>query len=251
MQALVVMAICGIIAVAVFSMIQGQHKEMAAMSEKLFTNSAGNFAGKLLEDRPYCNCYFSGKTLNVATRTWQTPLGSELPGSYSPIPSACSPTGAPYFRVGEKIANSNLTVTGITMNNIAPVPPTAGMYSGDLVVQLDRTKMKRAIKDITTKIFFSVSAFGAFQSCSSGISQNRLPPPDNWAVNVGRRSSAQRFTPAGVYKFCALTNVQSGGDDGGGGDRCFVTYDTLTKIWTIAGNRGDDPMITCKMNCFR
>lgn len=69
-------------------------------------------------------------------------------------------------------------------------------------------------------------------------------------IAVPRNGSRDFSTLPNQFKLCILSTVESGGDDGGGGDRCEVAYFPATKIWKISGNRGNDPAIDCKMLCY-
>ena len=53
------------------------------------------------------------------------------------------------------------------------------------------------------------------------------------------------------YRFCALSRVSSGGDEGGGNDYCEVSRSSLSETWKLSGRRGDDPDIICKMMCMK
>ena len=250
LQVLIAMAVTGIISYSAMSLMQSQSKEMTAMSEKLQTRGAEVFLDKLFEDRGYCQCYFQNKVLNRLALAWQTPLDTEIPGRYESVPAPCSLAGVPYFKVGEHVLNTALTVSGIQMKNIVELPLGSGSYNGDLVVELTPGTGVRSIKNIAVKTYFSVDIVtGLFQGCSSGPSA-KLPDPINYQIIIPRHGT-RSFTAPVPYNFCALTSVQSGGGDGGGADRCEVSYDSFTRLWTLSGHRGDDPTIVCKMNCFQ
>lgn len=221
------------------------------MSEKMVAKEAETFLTKIIDNEEYCQCYFRSNILNLLTKAWQSPLNSEMPGVYSSIPVACTASGAPYLKVGQNIYKSKVRVSDIRMENINELVTGSGNYSGDLVVEMDTSRMVRPIKNITTKMVFHVDpATGAFQACSSS-SSIKLPDPDLVWIAVNRNSTNSTTTPVNLYNFCALTSVQSGGDDGGGSDRCEVSYNTFAKNWTLSGRRGDDPQILCKMYCYR
>lgn len=250
-EVLMALAITAIVAFSVVTLMRNQNKEMTAMTEKFVAKEAEIFIAKMISSEDYCQCYFSGKILNMGARTWTTPLSTSLPSSYSNTPVPCAAVGAPYLQVGQNIYRSKVRVADIRMENITEIVVGSGNFSGDFVVEMDSAGMIRAIKNISAKMIFNVDATtGVFKSCSSSSSM-KLPEPELWEIGVPRSSSREISTPPDMYNFCTLTWVGSGGGDGGGSDRCEVNYVTATRQWRLSGRRGDDPLIFCKMYCYK
>jgi prepilin-type N-terminal cleavage/methylation domain-containing protein len=249
-EVLVGVSIVSIIAFAVASLMQNQNKEMTAITEKMLINEVGNYTLKLLDNGNYCSCFLNGKKLDLTAKTWDS-FPTEMPDSYTSGAPGCVPSASSFLKVGQPLYGSKVVVAQMSMQNITEVVAGSGDFSGELVIDMDQTKMVRKIKSVSNKMLFHVDpATGNFIGCGSP-SAYAPSTPDSYSITVGRKSTAEYTTSPGTYKLCTLSRLAGGGDDGGGTDFCEVTFEGTAKTWTLAGARGDDPDIVCTMQCFK
>ena len=241
-EVLIASAISIITALAMLAMIQTQHKEVKAITEKLEIKELESFTQKVLINNTYCNCLFSGNTFNTTTNSWNS-FPALLPTSYSNIPIPCSASGTSFAQVGSPIGISTATISAINMSNITELIVGSGQYTGDLNIQLLQSSLVRTVHDIKFPFSFFVDlASGAiasrnFLSCNSAaagpFNQILLPAAP---VTISAAPS-YTYTYAGTKNPVQLVGVAyafgGGNCHGSMSARWKDTLGNVIKNWTL------------------
>ncbi len=211
--------------------------------------------GQVLSQPDFCRCLFDGAqefpasgTAVLAASNSVTKLGR----MNFPTPGSCVGATMPAPMVTKE------GVDGIKLESVAirKIAPEGGVLMGNFEVLLSSVKEVTGVnlKGIRVKVGIDAVPAGpgmvSFRGCSMKASD--ATSVKTYSVVVNRNNSpatVPKTTLPFEHSFCALAVVQSGGNDGGGADACRVTYDPSVGTWTLTGNRGDDPAITCTMIC--
>lgn len=252
-EVMVAFALIGILALATTTIVTNQTKEFKSIEEKFSINNLETIVSSRLDNLDYCNCFFKTHTYDFSTSSWNT-----FPNSVSNgFDTSCNPVGTPLLTVG--VTMGNLKPSSMVMlDNMQEVVIGTGNYAGKIEIKFDADTLVRARKPLLIPVFFSfdlTTPVNARQvsSCSPSGGQLQYTNATQFSVTINRKNDPYVppvTTSPGQYKLCFLSSVGSGGNQGGGGDRCEVTYNSGAQTWSIHGSRGDDPAITCKMYCI-
>lgn len=162
--------------------------------------------------------------------------------------------GPAILSVSTSLPGSYLKPKSLVIEEVQEVTAGSGDYIGKLKIELDETNLVRSRKGLVVPIQFKVkvtdpAAAQGLVACSSS-SLNFLNDPVQKILTVPRNSTTSLSSLPYEFSFCFLSSVRSGGDDGGGSDRCEVTLNTATRVWTLSGRRGDDAATSCAMYCL-
>lgn len=249
-EMVVALGLISIMGVTFMTMVSNQNKEMKAMDEKLELQSVQTLFSNVLSSSQYCGCFIGTNTFDTLRTTWNG-FPSTIAGSYSP---SCTATGSPLLQVYQKIPGTSIIPTAMAMTDVVEIVAGSGTYRGNLRIKLDPNTLSRARKDLLIPFFFKLGTgplnAKTLDTCSSAVASAPPMAPVEVGITIPRNGTNQVATLPNQYRFCVLSMVQSGGDNGGGQDGCSVNYISSGHKWQLAGRRGDDPSIECKMHCF-
>jgi hypothetical protein len=229
-----------------------QFKEVKALNERVYASDLSAQLKTMLANTEYCGCIFRGFTFNTISKSWNDGLNN-IPVAFTAVPSFPTPCTASTLDLvpavgGQLNPQFPARIANISVVDIFELIPNSGNYTANILVEFNNGT--RALKPVRSPLSFTVDTTTngpsnrPFAGCRS--TQMDFGTPSVITLAVPRNSSnAVNF----VAKFCSLSRVGSGGNDGGGSDYCEVTH--LGGLsWELSGNRGNDPEVICKMICL-
>lgn len=243
-QVLIAIAISGMLAMGIATMMSNQNKEAKSLGEKVAIIDLSNLLMTTWTDPSVCTGQFSGTTLDTTLVGSPTPLELNLTtvaGNGSPIINAgdvVSPI-APGFKV------STIKVTRFT--------GSGDDFNAVLQIDFQVTKNTRAHKPAMVRLKFktdpSTPANAKAILACGGSNSILVTAPSPYGCLAPRNGTCNIDSAPGM-KFCGLSKVENRGCNQCAFLTCQISGPDSTGVFTLRGVRGGDPDSYCEMNCF-
>ncbi|MFN3697202.1 MAG: PilW family protein [Pseudobdellovibrio sp.] len=173
-----------IVGLAMFSLVQSQNKEVRALNQQLSSRDLEIGLRSLISaNNKFCGCLLRNLTINSMTtppNITSSNLVSDIPNGYD---AACNPIGGSYIVTNFARADEmNVAVSSISIGNLTSI--TAGKYSADITLILDKTKLVRELKPIKVKVMLNMNTANpsnlTLNSCGSPLPEPNIQAPGDW-----------------------------------------------------------------------
>ncbi len=195
---------------------------------------------EFLKDTSTCRKNFSGLDPNAAS---------------PPILAIRNPSDAVIYNTTDLYSNNAIKIKNVVFGDATATVPATGEGETNLSITYQRDGSFIGSSEAKRTFYVYVRTSGGLVTdCSTQSfivgADPKLERVDRISCTAPRNGACQNFTDASLgYDFCSLSEVRSGGDEGGGQDECRVDRISDGR-WRVSARRGDDPPIVCAASCI-